>query len=146
MKSKSIIGMSLPILGVGMLAGCCTSPVGQYIPPGESCPAPALIIKEHHQPKWMRPCNYPVTERYYATAATSAAPRVMLTAGTQYDLGVRVRPYFRPWGLEPVGERIYYRQPFNLFERGRGCYPMARSWDEVSPCGPVTPAAASQWF
>ena len=146
MKTESMIGMSLPIVAVGMLAGCCaTSPVGEYVEPVNGCPAP-VSVREYREPAWVRPCNYPVTRRYYPTLA-GEAPRQFLTAGTQYDLGVRTRPYFTPWGIAPVGERIYYRRPFSPFGFGGRYYDATtQNWERCAPFGPNSPTSPSQWW
>jgi len=144
MKTRSMIGRSLPILAMGMLSGCCTSPVGECIPLRDRCPAP-ILQRDIQSVAWIRPCNYPVTRRYYPTLA-GQAPRQMLTGSTQVDLGVRVRPYFRPWGIEPVGERIYYRTPYSPFGGGRVCDPVTQRWERLSPYRPNSLTSLSQWW
>gem|GEM_PF-4303388 len=90
---------------------------------------------------WLRPSNYPVTRRFLPVSGGGQFP--LLTGNTQYDPGIRVRPYYRPWSVEPVGERIYYRQPL---WGGRIYDALTRSWERCSPFEPVSLTSPSEWW
>jgi len=65
MKTKTMIGMMLPVLAMGLLSGCACSPVGECdtsCAPVAECPAPVRVI---------RSCPAPIVQERLETTCPS---------------------------------------------------------------------------
>ncbi len=142
MKPRSITARSAAAssLLTALLAGCATAPVGERVTLVTRCATASR--RECRQPHWywVRPCPFPVA---YRRLPSTEAPIHLLTGGMQYDPGIRVRPYYRPWGIEPIGERIYTRRPF---WNGWFYHAAMRNGGACATPGPSSLTSPSPWW
>ena len=113
MKLKTRIGVSLLMVGAASLfTGCANSPIGEE----------------------------PVAESFYHQAPTRTGPGYLKRYTIQPIPEAMVQNVYRPYSVEPVGERI--------IPNGTSLTPTLdhQLQTGISPYGPNTPCIRSLWF
>jgi len=135
MKTRMILGMALPIVGMAMLSGCATSPVCEYV--ATDCPAP---VGECTVPA----CPRLVVHRNFYVPHAGFQGQFLTAGGAWYPPpAMRVRPYYRPYSVLPVGERVYFPRT----TIGPRIYNAStQNWERCAPFGPNSATSPSRWW